>query len=331
MSKSRNNSPTALICGISGQDGAYLSQLLLGKGYRVIGTSRDAFTNSFGNLKKLGIHDRVECLSLAPNDFRSVLQVISNVGPDEIYYLAGQSSVGMSFDQPIETMQSIAEGVMNLLEVMRYLKSPARLFHSASSEAYGDTLDPADEQTPFRPRSPYGIAKATSFWLVSSYREAYGLHSSNGILFNHESPFRPGRFVTMKIVAAVARIAAGSDEKLQLGNLDIERDWGWAPDYVDGMWRVLQQDKPGDFVLASGVSHKLEDFVGRAFALAGLDWRDHVVIDSSLFRPYDIGKSRANPAKAAATLGWTAGVTFDQMVKNLFDSTQGIDVTKSDK
>jgi len=326
MSKTGNNPPTALICGISGQDGAYLSRLLLGKGYRVIGTSRDAFTNSFRNLKHLGIRERVECLSLAPNDFRSVLQVISSVCPDEIYYLAGQSSVGMSFDQPIETMQSIAEGVMNLLEVMRFLKTPARLFHSASSEAYGDTIEPADEGTPFRPRSPYGIAKATSFWLVSSYREAYGLNAYNGILFNHESPFRPDRFVTMKIVAAAARIAAGSDEKLRLGNLDIERDWGWAPDYVDGMWRVLQQDNPGDFVLATGVSHKLEDFVGRAFELAGLDWRDHVEIDASLFRPYDIGVSRANPAKAAAMLGWTAGVTFEQMVKNLFDSTQGVDV-----
>lgn len=315
--------PTAVICGISGQDGAYLAELLLKKGYRVIGTSRDAYTHPFGNLKKLGIREHVECLSLAPNDFRSVLQVISSISPDEIYYLAGQSSVGMSFDQPIEAMQSIAEGVMNLLEVMRFLKSPAKLFHSASSEAYGDTMEPADENTPFRPRSPYGIAKATAFWLVSSYREAYGLHASNGILFNHESPFRPDRFVTMKIVATASRIAAGSDEKLRLGNLDIERDWGWAPEYVDGMWRVLQQEKPGDFVFATGVTHKLEDFVGRAFELAGLDWREHVVIDESLFRPYDIGRSRANPAKAARVLGWRAGVSFEQMVKNLFDSTQG--------
>ena len=314
--------PTALICGVSGQDGAYLSSFLLEKGYVVVGTSRDAYTNSFANLRKLGIRERVDCRSLAPNDFRSVLQVLSSVCPDEIYYLAGQSSVGMSFDQPIETMQSISEGVMNLLEGMRFLKLPARLFNSASSEAFGDTAEPADESTPFRPRSPYGIAKATSFWLVSSYREAYGIHGCNGIMFNHESPFRPDRFVTMKIIAAAARIATGSREKLRLGNLHIERDWGWAPEYVEGMWRVLQQAKAEDFVIASGTSHKLEKFVSKAFELAGLDWLDHVETDVSLLRPYDIAVSRANPAKAAARLGWKATTSFDQVVKNLFESVQ---------
>jgi GDPmannose 4,6-dehydratase len=311
---------TALICGVSGQDGSFLARLLLEKGYRVVGTSRDAYTHSFSNLHRLGIRERVETRSLAPNDFRSVLQVLTSVEPAEIYYLAGQSSVGLSFDQPIETMQSISEGVMNLLEAMRFLKMPARLFHAASSEAFGETPEPADEQTPFRPRSPYGIAKATAYWLVSSYREAYGLHACNGILFNHESPFRPDRFVTMKIVAAAARIAAGSGETLRLGNLEIERDWGWAPEYVDAMWRVLQQPVPGDFVLGSGTTHRLRDFVEKAFALAGLDWNEHVVADSTLFRPYDIGVSRANPSKAARVLGWRATTSFDEMMKLLFES-----------
>lgn len=318
--------PTALICGISGQDGAYLAELLLQKGYRVVGTSRDAFTNSFANLKRLGIHDNVEYRSLAPNDFRSVLQVLTHVEPAEIYYLAGQSSVGLSFDQPIETMHSIAEGVMNLLEALRFLKMPARLFHAASSEAFGETLEPADENTPFHPRSPYGIAKATAFWLVSSYREAYGLHACNGILFNHESPFRPNRFVTMKIIAAAVRIAAGSGEKLHLGNLNVQRDWGWAPDYVEAMWRVLQQSTASDFVLGSGTTHSLENFVSRAFALAGLDWKDHVLSDSSLLRPYDIGVSRSNPAKAAEVLGWRATTSFEEMVGHLFDAVRAAQV-----
>lgn len=326
----KKHAPVALICGVSGQDGAYLAQLLLEKGYCVIGTSRDAYTNAFANLRTLGIRDRVDCKSLAPNDFRSVLQVLTNVKPAEIYYLAGQSSVGLSFDQPIETMHSIAEGVMNLLEALRFLKMPSKLFHAASSEAFGETLDPADENTPFRPRSPYGIAKATAFWLVSSYREAYGLHASNGILFNHESPFRPNRFVTMKIVAAAIRIAEGSKETLHLGRLDITRDWGWAPEYVEAMWRVLQQGSPSDFVLGTGTSHSLEDFVDKTFALAGLDWRDHVVADTSLFRPYDIGVSRSNPTKAADLLNWRTATSFDDMICKLFDAVKSPSPHKSD-
>lgn len=311
---------TALICGVTGQDGAFLCDLLLKKGYRVVGTSRDVFTNSFTNLKQLGVHEKIERRSLAPNDFRSVLQILTQVQPDEIYYLAGQTSVGLSFDQPIETMQSIAEGLMNLLEAMRFLRMKARLFHAASSEAFGDTPEPADETTPFRPRSPYGIAKATAFWLVSSYREAYGIHACNGILFNHESTFRPDRFVTMKIMKAAARIANGSGEKLQLGNLKVVRDWGWAPEYVDGMWRILQQATPTDFVLASGVSHSLEYFAELAFRHAGLDWLDHVTSDSSLLRPYDIAISRACPSKAARMLDWRATVSFEEIVARLYES-----------
>lgn len=311
---------TALIIGISGQDGGYLADQLLAKGYKVVGTSRDAHFNPFTNLRTLRIFDRVHCCSLAPYDFRSVLQVLTSVRPDEIYYLAGQSSVGLSFEQPIEAMQSIADGVLTLLEAVRFLKLPVRLFHAASSEAYGNTLEPASETTPFQPRSPYAVAKSTAFWLVSSYRQAYGIHASNGILFNHESPLRPDRFVTSKIVSAAARIAAGSRERLKLGNLEIERDWGWAPEYVDAMWRVLQQPEPSDFVIATGESHSLRDFVAHTFTLAGLDWEDHVETDANLLRPYDVPITRGNPARAASLLGWRAKTKFQGVVENLYRS-----------
>ena len=313
---------SALICGISGQDGAYLAQLLLEKGYRVVGTSRDAHTNPFANLTRLGIRDRVDCHSLATSDFRSVLQALTAAQPDEIFYLAGQSSVGLSFDQPIETMQSIADGTMTMLEALRFLESPARFYHAASSEAFGNTDTPADESTPFRPRSPYGIAKATAFHLVSSYREAYGLHASNGILFNHESPLRPNRFVTAKIVSSAVRIANGSKEKLHLGNLDIQRDWGWAPEYVDAMWRILQQDQAGDYVIATGQTHSLKDFVDQVFKTVGLESADHVQSDATLLRPYDIPVSRGNPAKAAEKLGWRAQVNFQTLLQRLVEDEQ---------
>ena len=258
---------TALICGISGQDGTYLAQLLLEKGYRVIGTSRDAQVTTFGNLIKLGIRDRVEVASMALSDFRSVLQVLARFQPDEVYNLAGQSSVGLSFEQPVETLESISVGTLNLLEGIRFLNRDIRLYNAGSSECFGDTGDtPANEQTPFRPRSPYAVAKAAAFWQVANYREAYGLFACSGILFNHESPLRPERFVTQKIVRAACRIAAGSKERLTLGRLDIQRDWGWAPEYVEAMWKMLQQPQPEDFVIATGETHALQDFVAEAFA-----------------------------------------------------------------
>jgi GDPmannose 4,6-dehydratase len=232
----------ALICGVSGQDGAYLARCLLGRGYEVYGTSRDAEVRSFANLARLGIAGQVATQSMASNDFRSVLQVLSRVDPDEIYSLAGQSSVGLSFEQPVETLESISMGTLNLLEAMRFLGKPMRLYSAGSGECYGDTGGArATEDTPFRPRSPYAVAKATAHWLVANYREAYGLHASTGILFNHESPLRSRRFVTRKIVAAACAIAGGSRERLTLGNVEIHRDWGWAPEYVEAMWRMLQQ------------------------------------------------------------------------------------------
>ncbi len=295
----------ALICGISGQDGAYLSRLLLDKGYEVFGTARDAQMALFHNLRLLGIQNRIGFHSMALNDFRSVLQVITRVKPDEIYNLAGQSSVGLSFDQPVETLESNSVGILNLLEAIRFTERPIRLYNAGSGESFGDTDgDAADEDTPFRPRSPYAVSKATAFWEVANYRDAYKLYACTGILFNHESPLRPERFVTQKIVKAACRIASGSDEKLSLGNISISRDWGWAPEYVQAMWMMLQQEAADDFVIATGESRSLEEFVAQVFEVLSLSWRDHVVADPSLFRPSEIMINRGNPSKAARVLGW---------------------------
>ena len=314
----------ALICGVSGQDGAYLAQLLLGKGYLVWGTSRDAQMSSFANLELLGIRGKVQVLSMAQSDFRSVLNTLSRSEPDEIYFLSGQSSVGLSFDQPAESIESIAFGALNLLEAVRFLGRPVRIYHASSSECFGDVAprERASELTPFRPRSPYGVAKASAHWLIANYREAYGLYCCNGILFNHESPLRPARFVTRKIVAAACRIAAGSGERLSLGRLDIARDWGWSPNFVDAMWRMLQQDAPDDYVIATGKSHTLESFVATAFAQVGLDWRSYVDIDPTLFRPSEIAYSAGNPDKAMKGLGWKAGMAFPELIANLVRAEQ---------
>lgn len=305
----------ALICGISGQDGAYLAELLLSKGYDVYGTSRDAQMSFFSNLTKLGIRGRVKVESMAVNDFRSVLQVLKKVEPDEIYNLAGQSSVGLSFHQPVETLESITVGTLNLLEAVRFIDRPTRFYNAGSSECFGDTGGtPADETTPFRPRSPYAVAKAAAFWEVANYREAYGLFACSGILFNHESPLRPERFVTQKIVSSACRIASGSREKLNLGNITILRDWGWAPEYVQAMWLMLQQDKPDDFVIATGKSHSLEEFIVTAFQCLNLDWREHCCTDAELLRPTEILIGRGEPLKAHNVLGWRATYTMPDVV-----------------
>lgn len=244
---------------------------------------------------------------MALNDFRSVLQVLFRVQPDEIYNLAGQSSVGLSFDQPVETLESISVGTLNLLEAIRFTGSPIKLYSAGSSECFGNTGGhPADEETPFRPRSPYAVAKATAFWEVANYREAYNLFACTGILFNHESPLRPERFVTKKIVKSACRIAAGSSEKLHLGNISIARDWGSAEEYVKAMWLMLQQDQPEDFVIATGETNTLEEFIEAVFQAVELDWHEHVVTDPALLRPSEIMVSRGNPAKALRRLGWQA-------------------------
>lgn len=311
----------ALICGISGQDGAYLAQLLLNKGYTVCGTSRDAQISSFQNLVHLTIRDQVKLESMALNDFRSVLQVLTKIEPDEIYNLAGQTSVGLSFEQPVETLESITTGTLNLLEAIRFLGVPIKLYNAGSSECFGDSGEtPADETTPFRPRSPYAVAKAAAFWEVANYREAYGLFACSGILFNHESPLRPERFVTQKIVAAACRIAQGSTEHLYLGNMQIQRDWGWAPEYVEAMYLMLQQQQPDDYVIATGKSSSLEEFVAAAFASVNLDWRNHVVIDNSLLRPTDLAVGRGNPVKAKDKLGWQAKYKMKDVVQMMVEA-----------
>lgn len=299
----------ALIFGVSGQDGAYLARLLLEKGYQVSGTSRDAQMASFRNLTTLGVRERILLHSVTLTDFRSVLTVLTKVAPDEIYHLAGQSSVGLSFEQPVETFHSISLGTLNLLEAVRFLGAPVKLYNASSSDCFGDTRgEPATEETPFAPRSPYAVAKAAAHFEVANYREAYRLFACNGILFNHESPLRPPRFVTRKIVSAACRIACGSGERLRLGNIEVARDWGYAPEYVDAMWRMLQQDAPEDYVIATGATITLREFTAQAFDAVGLDWQDHVDVDPSLFRPSDIAISRANPSKAARCLGWQAGL-----------------------
>lgn len=310
--------PRALICGVSGQDGAYLAHFLLEKGYEVWGTSRDAQASSFGNLLRLGKLDHVKTISMAANDFRSVLQAISRSEPDEIYNLAGQSSVGLSFEQPAETLESIATGTLNLLEVIRFLGLPVRFYNAGSSECFGEISGlAADEGTPFQPRSPYAVAKSTAHWLVANYRAAYGLFACTGILFNHESPLRPPRFVTRKIIQAAVAISRGNDNKLILGDMGVQRDWGWSPEYVDAMWRMLQTERPEDFVIATGQSNSLEDFVATAFSEVGLDWRQHVVQDTNLFRPSEIRYNCGNAEKAQRILGWEARMKMRDVVREM--------------
>jgi GDPmannose 4,6-dehydratase len=252
---------------------------------------------------------------MVPTDFRSVIQTILKFEPDEIYSLAGQSSVGLSFEQPVETLESQAFATLNFLEAIRLRTKPVRFYNACSGDCFGDTKGgAASETTPFRPRSPYGVAKAASYWAVANYRESYGLFACSGLLFNHESPLRPMRFVTRKVVAAAHRISKGSKEKLRLGNLQIRRDWGWAPEYVQAMWQMLQRGDAEDYVISTGESHSLEEFVKEAFESVGLDWKEHVETDPSLLRPADIFESAGDPTRARDRLGWTATKRMPQVI-----------------
>ncbi len=310
----------ALICGVSGQDGAYLAKFLLSKGYEVYGSSRDALASGFTNLHKLEIFEQVNTLSMALNDFRSVLHGVSAIGPDEVYNLSGQSSVGLSFEQPVETMESISLGTLNLLEAIRFLSTDIKLYNAGSSECFGDTGGlPANEETSFRPRSPYAVAKSAAHWQVANYREAYNLFACTGILFNHESCLRPERFVTRKIIEAARRIANGADERLVLGNTKIVRDWGWSPDYVEAMWRMLQVKSPDDYVIATGESHSLEYFTELAFSSFNLDWQAHVETSVELYRPTDIAESHGDPRRAAELIGWQARYSLSDVVRFMAD------------
>jgi len=316
---------TALICGISGQDGAYLAQFLIKKGYEVWGTSRDAQGSRFTNLMTLNIKNNIKLLSMNPEDFRSVFMAFNNCKAEEVYFLSGQSSVGMSFEHPAETIQSITLGTLNILEAAKMVSWPIKIYHAGSSECFGDTQGfAADETTSFNPCSPYAVAKASAHWLVRNYRESYSLYACTGLLFNHESPLRSARFVTQKIIQSAHRISNGQKEVLQLGRLDIARDWGWAPEYVQAMWLMLQQDEAGDFVIATGQTHTLEEFVHEAFSVWGLDWREHVRQSMDYYRPSDIMVSKANITKAERILGWKAKSKMHDVVhlmsKNLIAS-----------
>ena len=319
MSESRGKR-SALIFGVSGQDGGYLARLLIDKGYRVVGASRTARAK---NLRWHGVADKVELLAVDPGDPGSVEAALRQAEPDEVYNLSGQSSVGLSFEHPQETLRSTLGATINLLEALRTLDRPVRLFNAGSAECFGDTSGArANESTAMRPCSPYAVGKAAAFWQLASHRSAYALHASTGILFNHESPLRSERFVTQKIVRAACRIAAGLSAPLELGNIDIERDWGWAPEYVEAMWSMLQQDEPGDFVLATGQTRPLADFIGEAFAAVGLDWREHVKCQPQLLRPSDVRTSQADPARARAVLGWEAATKMTGVVRKMVEAEQ---------
>jgi len=309
------NIKRALIFGVSGQDGTYLSKFLIDKGYEVFGTSRDVENSSFENLKKINI--KIKTYSVAINDYMSVLNVIKSVNPNEIYNLACQSSVSLSFSQPKETIESISIGTLNILEAIRFLDNSIKFYSAGSSECYGNTKNPINETDSFNPRSPYGVAKAAAFWQVSNYREAYNIFACTGILFNHESPLRNERFVTRKIIKTAYKIYKGENVKLELGNIKIKRDWGWAPEYVCAMWLMLQEEKPQDFIIATGKTVSLETFVKIVFELLGLNWKDHVILNASFLRPTDILEGYADPSKARNILGWEAQFKVEEVIKLL--------------
>jgi GDPmannose 4,6-dehydratase len=311
----------ALICGISGQDGTYLAKLLLDRGYEVWGSSRDAELATFDNLRRLGIYESVRLVSLNLRDVGSVLNLLRRIRPDEIFSLAGQSSVGLSFEQPVETIESIALGALSLLEAIRLSDLDIRFYNAGSTECFGDTGDAvATENSPLNPRSPYAVAKASAYWTVTNYRQAYGMFACTGILSNHDSPLRPRRFVTRKIVHAVASLAMGSDVRLSLGNLHIERDWGWAPEYVEAIAAMLDQPSHADYIIATGSSHTLQAFMETAFELVGKDWRSYVTIDEHLMRPADILRNKVDPSKAANLLGWKAKNRMPQVVSMMLEA-----------
>jgi GDPmannose 4,6-dehydratase len=313
-------SPRALICGVSGQDGSYLAKLLLERGYEVWGASRDAEMNRFANLRWLGIYESVKKVSLNPGDVGGILGLLRRVRPDEVYSLTGQSSVGLSFEQPVETLESIALGTLNILEAIRLSDLDVRFYNAGSTECFGDTGDGcATEASPFNPCSPYAVAKAAAYWTVANYRQAYGIFACTGILSNHDSPLRPRRFVTRKIIHAAARLALGFEVRLALGNLTVERDWGWAPDYVTAIAEMVQQKIPQDYIIATGKSRALVDFVDAAFRMAGKNWREFVSVDEQLLRPTDIIKNKVDPSKAALQLGWKASYAMDDVVAKMLE------------
>jgi GDPmannose 4,6-dehydratase len=315
----------ALITGITGQDGSYLAELLLSEGYEVHGIIRRASTFNTARLDHIyhdphspGARMFLHYGDLSTSD--QITHLIYNVQPDEVYHLGAQSHVMVSFEIPEYTADVTGIGTTRLLEAIRRSGIKTRYYQASSSEMFGAAKPPQNEATAFYPRSPYGAAKVYSYWMAVNYREAYGLFACNGILFNHESPRRGQTFVTRKITRAVANIVAGREEKVYLGNLQARRDWGYAPEYVQGMWRMLQHEEPGDYVLGTGTSHTVEEFATEAFEYAGLDWRDHVEIDPKYFRPTEVDFLMADSGKARSTLGWQPRITFKDLIHIMVDA-----------
>ncbi len=315
--------PTALITGVTGQDGAYLAQLLLQKGYRVVGLlRRSASANVIGErLRWLGIYDNVEMRDGDLIDLSSILRILADVAPDEVYNLAAQSFVATSWQQPILTGNVTGMGAVGMLEALRLARPAARFYQASSSEMFGMAQAPRqNERTPFYPRSPYAAAKLFAHWMTVNYRESFGLHASSGILFNHESPLRGIEFVTRRITDGVARIKLGLARELSLGNLEAKRDWGHARDYVRAMWLMLQQDKPGDYVVATGRNASVRQFCELAFGHVGLDYRDHVVTREELKRPAEVDVLLGDSSKARTRLGWEPTVTLEQLVTKMVEA-----------
>jgi GDPmannose 4,6-dehydratase len=311
--------PRALITGITGQDGSYLAEFLLDKGYEVIGVVRRTSHHSYERIDHLIPRVRIEAADLL--DQHSLTTVLQDVQPDEVYNLAAQSFVPTSFTQPVLTGEFTALGVTRILEAVRLACPTARFYQASSSEMFGKVTEtPQNEDTPFYPRSPYGVAKLYAHWITVNYRESYGLHAVSGILFNHESPRRGMEFVTRKVSDGVARIARGLATELRLGNLEAQRDWGYAGDYVDAMWRMLQQDAPRDYVIGSGVTHSVGDLVRIAFERVGLDWAKYVVQDPKFYRPAEVDLLLADPSRAKAELGWAPRTTFEELVEMMVDA-----------
>jgi GDPmannose 4,6-dehydratase len=310
---------TALITGITGQDGSYLAELLLEKGYRVFGLVRRSSTVTFERIQH--IQDRIELVPGDLTDQNSLLYALQQCNPDEVYNLAAQSFVQTSWNQPTLTGDVTALGVTRILEAIRVHNPGIRFYQASSSEMFGKVQAvPQDEDTPFYPRSPYGVAKVYGHWITVNYRESYGMFAVSGILFNHESPRRGLEFVTRKVTDAVARIQLGLQDKLRLGNLDAQRDWGFAGDYVRAMWLMLQQDEPRDYVIATHQTHSVRDLVETAFGHVGLDWREHVVQDERFMRPAEVDLLIGDPGRAKAELGWEPEVTFRQLVEMMVDA-----------
>ena len=311
-------SKRALITGITGQDGSYLAELLLEQGYDVVGMVRRSSTVNFERITHL--MDDVEFAAGDLLDQMSMIEVLQKHRPEEVYNLAAQSFVQTSFGQPVLTGETTALGVTRLLDAIRIVDDSIRFYQASSSEMFGKVHEvPQSEMTPFHPRSPYGVAKVYGHWITVNYRESYDLHASSGILFNHESPRRGLEFVTRKITHGVAQIALGQATELRLGNLDAKRDWGFAGDYVEAMWRMLQQEAPDDFVICTGETHSVREFCEFAFGRAGLDYKDHVVVDERFFRPAEVDLLVGDAAKAETQLGWRPRTRFNQLVEMMVD------------